>query len=339
MRSLSIIVPLYNAGADLPRVLQPLLAATKAGTACELIIVDDGSTDGGPDLCKKLGAKVISSGGQCLGPAKARNRGVAEAKGELVLFVDSDVIIHDDVPSRVCQTLRQPDEGSAEAYVAMFGSYNDRPPFRGMVSQYMNLRHHFVHQHGAREATTFWSGCGAVVREAYLRVGGFNPAKFPRPMVEDIDLGYRLRSQAGPILLDREMLCTHLKRWSLGNMIMTDIFGRALPWTRMIIEQGNDEANLNVSPNEKLKAGLSGLWSLTTLASFFVPNLWPVAGALLVAAFLANQQFFRLIGRRNGALHMLAGLFLHQLYYHYSVVCFLYCQVEARLGFAPKPGA
>ena len=49
MKSLSIVMPLYNAGADLPRVLQPLLAAISEGTALELVVVDDGSTDGGPE--------------------------------------------------------------------------------------------------------------------------------------------------------------------------------------------------------------------------------------------------------------------------------------------------
>jgi hypothetical protein len=44
-----------------------------------------------------------------------------------------------------------------------------------------------------------------------------------------------------------------------------------------------------------------------------------------------NRGFFALIGRRNGPVHMLAGLLLHQLYYHYSVTCFVYCQIEKRI--------
>ena len=326
MRTLSIVMPLFNAGDDLPRVLEPLLAAVREGMALELIVVDDGSTDGGPDLCRELGARVMTSGGKCLGPAKARNAGVEEARGEIVLFVDSDVIVHPDVPRRVREQLSQ-GEGNR---VAMFGSYDDSPPYRGLASQYMNLRHHWVHQHGEREATTFWSGCGAVNRAAYLEVGGFNVARFPRPMVEDIDLGYRLREKGGRILLDKDMLCTHLKRWSLGNMVMTDIFGRALPWTRMIIEQGGAEENLNVSQAEKQKAGLSGLLTISVLAGFFDPRIWTVSAMALVLAFWVNRGFFRLIGRRNGLVHMIAGMFLHQLYYHYSVLCFVYCQVEAR---------
>jgi glycosyltransferase involved in cell wall biosynthesis len=334
MKTLSIVMPLYNAGADLPRVLQPLLAAISEGTALELLVVDDGSTDGGPELCRQLGAHVMSSGGKCLGPAEARNIGVAQAQGDLLLFVDSDVILHNEVPARVCELLSN-DEG----WVAMFGSYDDRPPYRSLVSQYVNLRHHWVHQHGEREATTFWSGCGAVARQAYLDVGGFNPARFPRPMVEDIDLGYRLREQGGRILLDKDMLCTHLKRWSLYNMVVTDIFGRALPWTRMIIEQGGEETSLNVSPAEKLKAGLAGILTLSVIAGYWDTRIWGLSAALLALAFYVNRGFFCLIGRRNSIAHMLAGLLLHQLYYHYSVLCFVYCQIEAPLrATKARPG-
>ena len=58
-----------------------------------------------------------------------------------------------------------------------------------MVSQYRNLLHHFVHQHGHAEASTFWAGCGAIRRAAFDAVGGFDAARFPRPSIEDIELG------------------------------------------------------------------------------------------------------------------------------------------------------
>ena len=105
--------------------------------------------------------------------------------------------------------------------------------------------------------------------------------------------------------LDKGMLCTHLKRWSLRNMIVTDIFGRALPWTRMIIEQEEAESNLNVSPAEKLKAGLSGILTLSVAAGFWDVRIWGLSIALLGLAYYVNHAFFALIGRRNGFVHLL----------------------------------
>ena len=59
------------------------------------------------------------------------------------------------------------------------------------VSQYKNLFHHFVHQDASGTATSFWAGCGAIRRDIFLRLGGFNTA-YKRPSIEDIELGYRL---------------------------------------------------------------------------------------------------------------------------------------------------
>ena len=57
---------------------------------------------------------------------------------------------------------------------AVLGSYDDRPPASGLVARYRNLLHHFVHQRSRREATTFWTGLGAVRRDAFAALGGFD---------------------------------------------------------------------------------------------------------------------------------------------------------------------
>ena len=326
MRSLSIVLPLYNAEHLLPRVLPPLLDAVAWGDTLELIVVDDGSTDRGAEVARKLGAEVLSLPGPD-GPGAARNKGVDRARGELVLFVDSDVIIHPDVPTRVRESFERHD-----GLVALFGSYDDRPDHRGLVSQYVNLRHHFVHQNGGDEATTFWAGCGAVERRAYLEVGGFDDERFSRPTIEDIDLGYRLRAAGGRIRFDNGMLGTHLKHWTLRGMIRTDVFARAMPWTRLLLMGRGGEKNLNVSPAERGKAMLSGAMTASLVAGVIYPPAFVLSALLLIIAFLVNRGLFLLILRRNGVAHMTAGVLLHQLYYHYSVFSFVYCLIEARVS-------
>ena len=65
------------------------------------------------------------------------------------------------------------------------------------LSQYKNLVHHFYHHRGKREASTFWSGCGAVRKQAFLDAGGFDVERYTRPSIEDIELGYRLIKAGG----------------------------------------------------------------------------------------------------------------------------------------------
>lgn len=90
---ISIVVPVYNAEDYLPTCMASLL--NNDCTACEIILVDDGSTDGvSPALCDsyarenpKLVRVIHQPNG---GPGTARNAGLQEARGEYVFFVDSD---------------------------------------------------------------------------------------------------------------------------------------------------------------------------------------------------------------------------------------------------------
>lgn len=87
---LSIIIPAYNAEAYLPQCLDSILAQEHRG--CEVIVVDDGSTDGTAALLEHYpDVKVIHQENR--GMSTARNRGLDEARGEYILFVDSDDLL------------------------------------------------------------------------------------------------------------------------------------------------------------------------------------------------------------------------------------------------------
>lgn len=85
---ISVIIPLYNTRAYIAEAVDSILAQTLR--ADEVIIVDDGSTDGGPDLLERYGPAVRVIRQAHAGPATALNRGVAEAAGDLLAFLDAD---------------------------------------------------------------------------------------------------------------------------------------------------------------------------------------------------------------------------------------------------------
>ena len=95
---ISVIMPVYNAEA----LLAECLAALRAnhGADYEILVVDDSSTDRSREIAAGAGCRVIPSGGR-LGPAGARNKGVAEASGDVLFFVDSDVIVRPDTLRRL----------------------------------------------------------------------------------------------------------------------------------------------------------------------------------------------------------------------------------------------
>jgi glycosyltransferase involved in cell wall biosynthesis len=316
-------MPTYNCEQHLDRVLPPLVQAARDRKVAELIAVDDGSTDNSADLCRNAGFQVMTSGSRC-GPGAARNIGSQAASGDIIFFVDSDVVIHDDTIARVTNFF-----DSHTDYIAVFGSYDDRPAAPGLISRYRNLLHHFVHQCGNEEAITFWAGCGAVRRDAFLEAGGFDAERYPYPSIEDIELGYRLRRNGGRIRLDRSIQGTHLKRWTFANMLFTDICRRGIPWGRLMLEAGYETRDLNVAHTERCRAGLAGLFWLSVAACVWQPSILWLAAALLVVAFYVNARFYMLVRRRFGVVQMLVALALHQLYYFYSVACYLFCLAES----------
>ncbi len=313
---ISVIVPVFNGEKFLPSCLGAL--ASQSYKAYELIVVDDCSTDASAAIGREKGARVVGMPRQS-GPAGARNLAAHEAKGEILLFVDADVVVKFDTVERVAADFENPQ------IAAVFGSYDDEPAETNFISQYKNLFHRFVHQRSSSEAETFWAGCGAVRREIFLAENGFNAERYPRPAIEDIELGYRLRAKGYRILLDKQLHAKHLKRWTLQSMLHADIFCRAIPWSTLILENQNMVNDLNLQTSDRISAGLLGL-SLTILPfSIIKPQLLLLVVALLAIILLLNHKLYRFFFQRKGLWFAIRAFPLHLLYYLYSAVTFVLC--------------
>ncbi len=186
------------------------------------------------------------------------------------------------------------------------------------MSEYRNLLHRYTHLVGAGEAETFWAGCGAVRLDAFRRVGGFDTARFPRPQIEDIDLGYRLRDRGGRILLDPRIQGTHLKRWTLMSMWRTDLLDRGIPWMGLLIERRQRNATaLNTGRAEQLKVALAALGvSLLVVAAVLGSMVLASAGVTaLVALVMTNLAVYRWFAAQRGWRFALSVIPLHLGYY------------------------
>jgi glycosyltransferase involved in cell wall biosynthesis len=275
---LSVIVP----ATDDPPTLDRCLAALRA--------VDDP-----PDevLVQRTGAR--SSAGD------ARNAGAARATGDVLAFVDADVLVHRDAIARMRAAL-----AADEGLDALYGSYDDRPAAPGVVSRFRNLLHHDVHQRAAGPTGSFWAGLGCVRAEAFRRAGGFEPG---RRWLEDVELGHRITADGGRIELDPALQGTHLKDWTLRAMLHTDVWRRGRPWVELLLA-GRLSA-LAVSGGWRYR--LSALAVLALLVALVVRRPAPAvaAGAALL---VLNAGFYRLLLRRGGLGLLGAGVPLHLLH-------------------------
>lgn len=293
----------------------PWEAPPWAPPSWELIVVDDASGDDTALVAGRFADHVVTLPGPgAAGPAAARNAGAAVARGAILVFVDADVRVRPDAVARLVGALTEdPTLGAA------FGSYDATPARHSVCSRYRNLLHHYVHQHGAGLAETFWAGCGAVRRDAFLEAGGFDARRYRRPQIEDIALGYRMRDLGHRIRLVPEAQGTHLKAWTLTGILRTDVVDRGIPWMRLLLERGRPHApaHLNVSPaaaGHALAVCLAGLGLGAGLVGGPAP-LGALSALLLTAVIAGNRHFYRWLAARHGWGFALRCIPLHLAYH------------------------
>ena len=271
--AVTVIIPAYNAERELRLCLTGLRAGDEQPE--ELFVADDGSTDSTAQVAREFGATVVPTHGR-VGPARARNLAARQATGSLLVYFDADVVPHPQTIGRLRTALE-----NDPALDAIIGAYDDAPACGRFLSQYRNLQHCFVHRTGRRAAFSFWTGCGAVRRESFLARGGFLES-YGKPAIEDVEFGVRLIRSGGSIALDPRIQVKHLKRWTFRDMVRTDIFQRAAPWTELIVREGKLPDDLNLATSQRVSAGLALLALLAAAA-----GVW-VAGPRLLAALLGT---------------------------------------------------
>lgn len=319
--TISVVMPAYRAEHLLPQVLPPLLNLLERGEVTEVLVVDDQSPDGTADLAREMGATVLTTPRNG-GPGLARNLAAEHAKGDILWLVDSDVIAREDGPTHIRSAFADPEVG------AMFGSYDTEPAGKPWFSRYKNLVHHYYHQKGNTDASTFWAGCGALRKDVFLSVGGFDIETYKVPSIEDIELGYRIRNAGYRIVLDPGMLCKHLKVWTFGNSVHTDMFKRALPWSRLMIGREGVTNDLNTGNAEKLRAVVAWLLAFSILILPFDLSNWTWVVSLAIIAVAVNLDIAKFFYRVGGLGFAAKSMAYHQFYYMYASAVFAYALFE-----------
>ncbi|HZN96594.1 MAG TPA: glycosyltransferase family 2 protein [Gemmatimonadales bacterium] len=333
---LTVVVPVRDGERFLPASLSALRATDLPRSTWELIVVDDSSRDRSPEVAAEYADTLVRLNGGPRGPACARNRGAAVARGDVLVFVDADVCVHPDALRRIREIFDgQPDVS------AVFGAYDLAPPARGLVSQYRNLLHRYVHQRDAGDAVTFWAGCGAVRAGVFAGCGGFDESKYVQASVEDIDLGYRMTALGHRILLRPEIQATHLKQWTLFSMVVTDVLRRGIPWLRLLLGRNDPPPpTLNLRVSEQICTAAVVIAGLAAGAWLKTSEPWwvGISVAAVITVLAINQQLLAWFARHRGWWFAVGIIPLRLLYYAlnaFSVVVAL-----ASFGFGQQhPGS
>ena len=348
---ISVVIPVKNGGSDFEQCLKGIRSSEYSNY--ELLVVNDASTDDTPQLAEKYGARVLHTADfpfehkpdypfqDSMGPAGARNIGVQHAKGEIIYFIDGDVVPKKDNLTRVANIFKEKKD-----IAAVFGSYDESPGHNNFLSQYRNLLHTYIHQISLVDAETFWTGCGAIRKDIFLKMSGFDLKTFRLPSIEDIDLGYRMKDAGYKIYLDKKLRVKHLKKWTFKSMLKTDVFHRAIPWARIMFTRGSMRSDLNIQTHHRISGAIvlsifiivftALLYSLVnfltlmtsghTQTYFNVPLGFGAAGIVflqIVSVVLLNIKFYSFLKRTKGLAFTVKAIPVHFFYYLYSTVSFI----------------
>lgn len=311
--TVSVIVPAHHGGDAFRRCLSSLKGI--APPPEEVIVVADGAAEGSWQLAEGLGMQVFQIN-KPEGPARARNLGAHKARGDILFFTDADVIVPSDMIEKIAVVFQNDPD-----LAALFGSYDDTPFETNFLSQYKNLFHHYVHQTSKKEASTFWTGCGAIRREVFMQLGGFDE-RYRFPSIEDIELGYRLKKAGYKICLHKELMVKHLKHLGVWSLLKTDFFYRALPWTTLILKNNQFINDLNLKRTNRISVIVIYLLCLFGVMALSIP--WFLIPAILSALALLsiNMDLYIFFKKKRGIGFTVKALPWHWFYFFYSGLAF-----------------
>ena len=316
--TVSVIIPVHNGGEKFIKCLKSLKALSTP--PLEVIVVLDGGSDNSCETMTEFDVKVLIKQRQ-EGPALARNLGAQHARGDILFFIDADVTVPAGIIEDIINSFQ-----SFPNLDALIGSYDDAPFESNFLSQYKNLLHHYIHQTSKIQASTFWGACGAIRRDVFLKMGGFDK-RYRHPSIEDIELGYRLRKAGYMIYLLKQIQVKHLKHWGIFSLLKADFFYRALPWTDLILNDRRIIDDLNLKRASRLSVIAVFMLILTVIGSVY--SVWILVPMTFLTVLLIrlNWDLYRFFKEKRGLIFAVKAIPWHWFY-------LFYCGLAYGVGFA-----
>lgn len=306
----SVIVPVFNGARVVGRCLDALARQTISPEEFEIIIVDDGSTDGTTERVAEWAGQQPGIAVSVLrqvhaGPASARNRGALAARGPLLLFTDADCRPVSGWMAALLAAFDAPDRPAG-----LMGAYRiDQTDLAGRFAQ-IEFEDRYALMSQSQHIDLIATYSAAFRRDVFLAEGGFNPS-FPNN--EDVEFSYRLSEQGHQMRFvpEAQVYHHHANTWRRYAQLKT---GRGY-WRTIVYRQHPGKAIKDTYTPQvlKLQIVLAPLAVLGVVAALLHRRLGWTA---LAAPFLATTlPFVRFAARRDPAVAVVSpwGLWLRSI--------------------------
>ncbi len=314
----SIIIPVYNNEEVLEATLTGIFNSDYK--IFELILIDDGSSDNSLSIAGNFPCRIMSNE-KNVGAATARNRGAEVAKGDILLFIDADVIVAADTLTRFCAALK---DDAADAVVGVYGKGKS---FSNPSSAYKNL---FLHFSQDNDNARFWSGCAAIKKEEFCRCGGFDE-NIKGALVEDTAFGYALLNAGCKIQIRRDIHVLHNHRYTLAGLYKNE-FSKTVEWVKLLMRHDTRIKTggyyLNRSNFLSLMCVALSIVSILFSAILGFPFSFWLFFCFFVFFVALNSRFYALLVKEAGPKYILLGPLLNILSYVAAITGIIYAQIS-----------
>lgn len=206
--SVSLVIPTYNSERDLANVLASVAAQTTA--PLEVLVVDGGSRDGTLEILRRHPVRLMAPGGY-LGLAQARNLGWREARGEIVLYLDSDALAAPDLVEVIVREY-------VDERVAGVGGQGIETHVEGLSDRWRRLHgSQTLGSERLRPAPMLFGLCCSYRRRVLETIGGFDEEFLTNG--EDLDIGLRLRREDWDLVYTPHARVLHQRTDTLRSLL------------------------------------------------------------------------------------------------------------------------
>ena len=311
MPLLSVVIPVLNGR----KVIGPCLEAAMASEFddFEVVVCDDGSTDETVEIVERIAAEharlrlIRRDHG---GAAAARNAGAAEAKGEILFFIDADCLVQPDAVANAAKAM-----AGVDAMTVVGGTYTLSAPEENFFGRFQTA---FIHHSETKYegAPDYIASHALVMRADTFRATGGFPEQF-MPIIEDVEYAHRLRRTGHQLVMDKTILVRHMFFFSFWRSLR-NAFRKSRFWTRYSLHN-NDVLTDSGTASFELKTATAVLGlSILLVAAWVITGigwlLWPLA-PLWIANFVVSLGLLRAFRRGGGVGLLLTGTLYLMLIY------------------------
>ncbi len=297
---ISVIIPAHNSEHVLLECLESLKASTYA--VDEIIVVNDGSSDNTLSVAEKCGVKTVNLDGHH-DANYCRNKGAEVATGDILLFLDSDIVVQPDTIQHVLEAF------SDENTDGIVGLYSTRHRHKNLASQYKNSWIRYSYLKSDPKIDWIFGAVTAIRKDVFWRVGGFDVTLIAKYGGEDLELGKRMTKSAYRIILSQEIEVEHLKHHTLVSLFKNDLErSRGFVQLAYRLEQVTSSFHkgfVNVYPAFIFSTVISWPILVSGILGFWFAPLWWVSSPFAILYLGLNIPFLCFFAKQRGLIDMI----------------------------------